>query len=108
VRRVEENGSRVPPPAVGRAAYRIAQEALTNAARHGAGSAELVIDRRPDAIELTVTNPVGEESATRPGGGRGLAGMRERATLIGGSLEAGRDGDRFRVRAALPFDRRSE
>jgi signal transduction histidine kinase len=108
VLRVEENGNRVPPPAVGRAAYRIAQEALTNAARHGAGSAELVIDRRPDAIELTVTNPVGEESATRPGGGRGLAGMRERATLIGGSLEAGRDGDRFRVRAALPFDRRSE
>jgi signal transduction histidine kinase len=100
--------SRVPPPAVGRAAYRIAQEALTNAARHGAGSAQLAIERQDDAIELTVVNPVGAGSETRPGGGRGIAGMRERATLVGGSLEAGRDGDRFRVRAVLPYDRRRE
>jgi signal transduction histidine kinase len=106
--RVEEHGNRAPPSAVGRAAYRIAQEALTNAARHGAGSAELAIDRREDAIELTVTNRVGEEPATRPGGGRGIAGMHERATLVGGSLEARRDGDGFRVRAVLPYDRRGE
>jgi signal transduction histidine kinase len=106
--RAEEHGDRAPPPAVGRAAYRIAQEALTNAARHGTGSAQLVIDRRDDAIELTVTNPVGEEPGTRPGGGRGIAGMRERATLVGGSLEARRDGDGFRVRAILPYDRRRE
>jgi signal transduction histidine kinase len=108
VLRAEEHGNRAPPPAVGRAAYRIAQEALTNAARHGDGTAELVIDRREDAIELTVTNPVGEEPATRPGGGRGIAGMRERATLVGGSLDARRDGDGFRVRAVLPYDRRGE
>jgi signal transduction histidine kinase len=100
-----EHESRSAPPLVGRAAYRIAQEALTNAARHGTGSAELVIERRDDAIELTVTNPVGVEPATRPGGGRGIAGMRERATLIGGSLQAGREGARFRVRAVLPYDR---
>jgi signal transduction histidine kinase len=106
--RAAERGGRAPPPAVGRAAYRIAQEALTNAARHGAGSAELAIDRRDDAIELTVTNRVGEEPATRPGGGRGIAGMRERATLVGGSLEARRDGDGFRVRVMLPYDRRGE
>jgi signal transduction histidine kinase len=108
VLRAEEHGNRAPPPAVGRAAYRIAQEALTNAARHGAGSAQLAIDRREDAIELTVTNPLGEEPATRPGGGRGIAGMRERATLVGGSLEARRDRDGFRVRAVLPYDRRGE
>ena len=108
VMRAEQRGNRTPPPAVGRAAYRIAQEALTNAARHGDGTAELVIDRREDAIELTVTNPVGEEPATRPGGGRGIAGMRERATLVGGSLEAQRDGGAFRVRAVLPYDRRGE
>jgi signal transduction histidine kinase len=106
--RAEEHGNRAPPPTVSRAAYRIAQEALTNAARHGAGSAQLAIDRREDAIELTVTNPVGEQRGTRPGGGRGIAGMRERATLVGGSLEAGRDGDGFRVRAELPYDRRGE
>jgi signal transduction histidine kinase len=106
--RAEEHGSRAPPPAVGRAAYRIAQEALTNAARHGAGSAEVVMDRGADAIELTVTNPVGIEPGTRPGGGRGIAGMRERATLVGGTLEAGRDGRGFRVRAVLPYDRRGE
>jgi len=101
----DEHGSRSAPPLVGRAAYRIAQEALTNAARHGTGSAELAIERRDDAIELTVTNPVGAEPETRPGGGRGIAGMRERATLIGGSLQAGREGARFRVRAVLPYDR---
>jgi signal transduction histidine kinase len=106
--RAEEHGNRAPPPTVSRAAYRIAQEALTNAARHGAGSAQLAIDRGEDAIELTVTNPVGEQRGTRPGGGRGIAGMRERATLVGGSLEAGRDVDGFRVRAELPYDRRGE
>jgi signal transduction histidine kinase len=101
----DERGGRTAPPLVGRAAYRIAQEALTNAARHGTGSAELAIEHRDDAIELTVTNLVGAEPATRPGGGRGIAGMRERATLIGGSLQAGREGARFRVRAVLPYDR---
>jgi signal transduction histidine kinase len=99
------DGGRPPPAAVGRAAYRIAQEALTNAARHGAGSAELAIARRDDALELTVTNPIAGEPATRSGGGRGIPGMRERATLLGGALEAERDGDLFRVRAVLPYDR---
>jgi signal transduction histidine kinase len=105
--RADEDGVDAAPPAVGRAAYRIAQEALTNASRHGTGSAELAIERRRDAIELSVVNPVGGEPETRPGGGRGIAGMRERATLIGGSLEARREGDRFLVRALLPYDRQS-
>jgi signal transduction histidine kinase len=103
--RIDERKSLSAPSLVSRAAYRIAQEALTNAARHGLGSAELAIERRDDDIELTVTNPVRAEPATRPGGGRGIAGMRERATLIGGSLEARRVGDRFRVYAVLPYDR---
>ena len=102
----DEDGARAAPAPVGRAAYRIAQEALTNAARHGTGSAELTIERRDDAIELSVVNPVAGESETRPGGGRGIAGMRERASLVGGSLDAERDGGRFRVRAVLPYDRR--
>ena len=93
------------PQAVDRAAYRIAQETLTNAARHGAGSAELEIERRPDALVLEATNPIAARVAQRAGGGRGIAGMRERAELLGGTLEAGLADGRFRVRAVLPYDR---
>jgi signal transduction histidine kinase len=96
------------PIAVSQAAYRIAQESLTNAARHGTGSAEVTIVRGPERLELTVTNPVSGGGATRPGGGRGIAGMRERAKLLGGSLRIERDGLSFRVRAELPYDRAGE
>ena len=86
--------------AVDRAAYRILQEALTNAARHGGGSArvELGFD---GGVELTVTNPLRPGGATG-GGGHGVVGMRERATLLGGSLEAGERDGRFEVSARLP------
>jgi signal transduction histidine kinase len=104
--RTDGGAERDAPPAVGRAAYRIAQEALTNAARHGTGSAEVVIDRREDAVEVTIVNPVGGDPETRRGGGRGIDGMRERATMVGGTLDAKRDGDCFRVRAVLPYDRK--
>lgn len=106
--REEAGGDRQPPAAVGRAAFRIAQEALTNAARHGSDPAELTIARHPDRLELTVVNPASGEPSTRPGGGLGIVGMRERAQLLGGTLEAGRDGGRFRVRAVLPYDRGRE
>ncbi|MBS1880241.1 MAG: histidine kinase [Actinobacteria bacterium] len=102
---LRESGEGEPPAAIGRAAYRIAQEALTNAARHGAGPVEIVLERGPEAVLLTVVNPVGANGGTRPGGGLGIVGMRERATLAGGSLEAAREGDRFRLRAVLPYDR---
>jgi signal transduction histidine kinase len=94
----------VPQPVDG-AAYRIAQEALTNAARHGTGSAEVVVERGNDRLELTVTNPVGSDGVAEAGGGRGILGMRERAALLGGTLEAGPKGNLFRVRAVLPYDR---
>jgi signal transduction histidine kinase len=93
------------PHTVERAAYRIAQETLTNAARHGAGSAEMTIERRSDALVLTVTNPVAGQPARRPRGGRGITGMRERAGLLGGTLEAAQENGRFGVRAVLPYDR---
>ncbi len=104
--REEADGARqAPPSAVGRAAYRIAQEALTNAARHGSGPAELTLHRRADRLELTVLNPTATApAAPRPGGGLGLVGIRERAQLLGGSLEAGPEDGRFRVRAVLPYD----
>jgi signal transduction histidine kinase len=59
-----------------------------------------------DALELTVTNPALRESPPpRPGGGHGIAGMHERAFLLGGTLEAGREDGTFRVHARLPYDR---
>jgi signal transduction histidine kinase len=93
---------RVLPPAVDRAAYRIVQEALTNAARHGSGRADLEVAFAPSALELTVANPVGRDRSAR-GDGHGLTGMRERASLLGGRLEAGLRDGRYRVHAQLPL-----
>jgi signal transduction histidine kinase len=101
---VETSGQRRRlPPAVDRAVYRIVQEALTNATRHGEGSAKVLLDFRNGALELTIENPVRGGGATRLGGGHGITGMRERAALLGGALEAGSEGRVFRVRARLPY-----
>jgi signal transduction histidine kinase len=89
--------------AVDQAAYRILQEALTNAARHGAGSARIQLGFGDAAVQLAVTNPVPAGGAPRPGGGHGLVGMRERAALLGGGLEADRADGVFRVRAQIPY-----
>jgi signal transduction histidine kinase len=101
--RIREHGAPRPlAPGLDQAAYRILQEALTNAARHGDGSADVEIAFRPSRLELSVTNP------TRPGSlpagaGHGIVGMRERATLLGGSLDAVASDGRFLVRAYLPY-----
>lgn len=95
--------------ASGLAVYRIVQEALTNALRHGdrGQPVELVFDWGHSSLAVVVTNAV-------PGGavvpvstaGHGIPGMRERAALAGGELEAGDGtGGRFRVRATIPFSR---
>jgi signal transduction histidine kinase len=89
--------------AVDLAAYRIVQEALTNAARHGTGAARVELDFREAALELTITNTVPDGSAARTNGGHGLIGMRERATLLGGTLQADRTRGSFRLRAELPY-----
>lgn len=89
--------------AADQAAYRILQEALTNAARHGAGSARIELGFGDAAVELAVTNPVPAHSSPRTGGGHGLVGMRERATLLGGNLDAERVNGTFRVRARIPY-----
>ncbi len=86
------------------AAFRILQEALTNAARHGTGSAEVELLFGERAVELAVINPVNGATADRAnGGGHGLVGMRERAGMLGGSVLAERAGDTFAVRARLPY-----
>ncbi len=93
--------------AVEQAAYRILQEALTNAARHGTGGAQVRLYFGRSTLELTVTNPTLASDPGSPGRGHGLIGMHERASLLGGTLTAeSRDGA-FRVQAELPYgDRR--
>jgi signal transduction histidine kinase len=102
--RVAGQGTRRPlERATDQAAYRILQEALTNAARHGTGAARIELAFGESGLELTVSNPAPGDSGPRSNGGHGLIGMRERATLLGGSFAAERvDGD-FRVRASLPY-----
>ncbi|WP_406062202.1 sensor histidine kinase [Micromonospora sp. NBC_00860] len=90
------------PVGVDLAAYRIVQESLTNALKHGTGEAELTIAYRPAEVVLTVENPVRRGGAGLPGAGAGLIGMRERATLLAGRFTAGPHDGRWRVRAALP------
>jgi signal transduction histidine kinase len=96
----------VPRPlgaAADQAAYRILQEALTNAARHGAGSARIELAFGDEALEFCVTNPVPVGGAPRSGGGHGLIGMHERATLLGGNLDAEHANEGFCVRARIPY-----
>jgi signal transduction histidine kinase len=89
---------------VDQAAYRILQEALTNATRYGSGSAELEVRFAPRALELTVSNPLSSESIPPTStNGHGIAGMHERAALLGGTLSAGAENGVFRVRARLPY-----
>lgn len=85
------------------AAYRILQEALTNAARHGTGPAQVELAFADTELELTVSNPARGGEAVRSNGGHGLTGMRERASLLGGSMDAERQNGGFRVRARLPY-----
>jgi signal transduction histidine kinase len=100
---VRSHGSPRPlPPGLDQAAYRILQEALTNAARHGQGSAEVDISFGPSLLELAVWNPARDGEAGSVVG-HGLVGMRERAALLGGTLEAGRSNGGFRIRALLPY-----
>jgi signal transduction histidine kinase len=88
---------------VDQTAYRILQEALTNAARHGTGSARIELAFGGAALELTISNPATGESVSRANGGHGLIGMRERATLLGGSLDVELADGSFRLRARLPY-----
>ncbi|MCX5388809.1 sensor histidine kinase [Streptomyces sp. NBC_00094] len=95
------------PAAVGRTAYRIVQESLTNVARHAAATtASVRIDYRPDSLALQVDDDgrATPDIASEPG--IGLLGMRERVTALGGHLRAAprREGG-FTVQAELPVER---
>jgi signal transduction histidine kinase len=92
------------PAGVDLSAYRIVQEALTNTLNHAQASAAEVTVRRMDGVlELEVVDD--GRSHGLPEGGHGLIGMRERATLLGGEVDAGpTEGGGFRVRARLPIE----
>ncbi|MFG3509071.1 sensor histidine kinase [Streptomyces sp. NPDC047821] len=94
----------VPEP-VSREAYRIVQEGLANAARHAAGERVAVaLGRDGDALEITVENPLpARPPVARPGGGRGLRGVGERARLLGGTAAARPVDGVWRLTARLPL-----
>ena len=93
------------PEAVGLAAYRIVQEALANAARHAPGGPAVVSVRGTSgALWVEVGNGPGAPTTVAGGPGLGLVGMRERAALLGGTVEAGpRPDGGYRVAAHLPL-----
>jgi signal transduction histidine kinase len=89
------------------AVYRIAQEALTNALRHGDTTREvrLAFAWSADALRLSVSNALPADPRGEPNpGGHGLVGMRERAVLAGGDFSAGVDGDTYLVTATLALE----
>nr|WP_190158580.1 sensor histidine kinase [Streptomyces litmocidini] len=93
------------PPGTDLAAFRIVQEALTNVVRHsGSRTARVLVGHGSGCLELTVDDD-GPATGTEVGGsGNGLAGMRERAAALGGTIEAGaRPDGGFRVHAVLPL-----
>lgn len=91
-----------PPAAIQLAVYRILQEALTNAIRHGDGAVDVHLAWLRDRVDVDVRNTVARDVSVTPGG-HGVIGMRERAQLVGGSLQAERRGAQFVVHATLPI-----
>ncbi|TDE30000.1 hypothetical protein E1295_41440 [Nonomuraea mesophila] len=90
------------PAVVSREGYRILQEALTNAIKHGQGPVRLSAGVRGGELRLEVTNAAGGGTAG-PSGGRGVAGMRERVRLLNGDLDAGPTQAGWTVSARLPL-----
>lgn len=88
------------PPDVSAATYRVVQEALTNAQKHGTGPVTLTVGSDNHEIRVTVTNTI--RDAHRPAeGGFGLIGMRERVTSAGGTLESVTAGGQFTLTATM-------
>jgi signal transduction histidine kinase len=116
-----EGEPREVPASVDLAGYRILQEGLTNALKHGDSPVDVVVSYEARRVVVVVENGLGGTGARLPGAGAGVIGMRERASLVGGSFEAGPRGttslvgasfeagprkggreDRWRVMAVLP------
>ncbi|MER6300519.1 sensor histidine kinase [Kitasatospora sp. NPDC001539] len=93
------------PPEVDLAAYRIVQEAVTNVVKHaGTRDCHVTVEYGPEELAVTVEDRGTGSAGAAPGTGYGLAGMRERVTLLHGGFSAGpRPGGGFRVAARLPL-----
>lgn len=98
--------------AVDLVAYRIVQEGLANAHKHGAGhTATVTVDVGDESVQIVVVNPVSPTSSNHPeapGGQLGLIGIRERVATVRGSVSAQSLGDYFRLAAELPLSREAE
>ncbi|GAB2971473.1 sensor histidine kinase [Streptomyces pseudoechinosporeus] len=108
---VETQGKRrALPPGADLAAFRIVQEALTNVVRHsGSRHARVLVDYEDDALKLRIDDDGPATGADAGGSGNGLAGMRERAAALGGTIEAGpREDGGFRVLAVLPLEHKAK
>jgi len=93
------------PPSTDLAAFRIVQEALTNALRHARTPTGVRVVRHPGELTVEVRNAIAPGTAFNGGAGRGLAGMRERVRVFGGTLSTDRSDGEFVVRAVLPIER---
>jgi signal transduction histidine kinase len=104
-----EGDPRPLPPGIDLSAYRIVQEALTNALKHaGPASGEVVLRYGEDELELEISDDgrgASESSPSLASGGNGLVGMRERVALYGGVLRAGqRPSGGYSLRVRMPLD----
>jgi signal transduction histidine kinase len=95
------------PEMLGLTIYRVVQESLTNARKHGGDQVEVLIDFRGDGVDLEVSNdaPLGTKRLQTGDPGHGMQGMRERVTAVGGELSAGPTPDGFAIHAWMPKDR---
>jgi signal transduction histidine kinase len=101
---VVDGEARPLPQAADLAAYRVVQESLTNALRHGGPAhAQVSIGYHPGSVELEIANEGRRAAAAVAGAHRGLVGMRERVGLAGGELSIVEEANRFTVRARLPL-----
>lgn len=104
---IEQGAPAALSPAAGLAVYRIVQEALTNALRHGVGSESIrvVLDWQAGGLALTISSPVSPDGSAETGpAGRGVVGMQQRARLAGGWLTTGVDAQtaNYLVTAHIP------
>jgi signal transduction histidine kinase len=96
-----EGTARALPGEVELTAYRVVQESLTNVLKYGSDAA-VAIRYGDDRVVVEVENAVRPGGGQVPGGGAGLLGMTERVRLLGGDVQAGPEGRRWRVRAEIP------
>ncbi|MFI6505709.1 sensor histidine kinase [Nonomuraea typhae] len=90
--------------ALGRTAYRVVQEALTNVRKHAPGAeVDVRLSGHEGGVRVAVGNPAGQTSGAFPASGTGLLGLRQRVELVGGAFSAGWTGSgRFELVAVLP------